>query len=125
MAIDIERVKIHVVEHGANKLEQIRSRRKRNYRNTSISETILELRKSLKKTNKQLSQIMEIWELHVPEHIRKNAIPTSLRSGVLEVTVDDSPTAYKLNQLIRAGLLNTLQANCSSTLKKIKVRIAK
>ncbi len=113
------------MDHASNQLEQIRLWRKRNVRDTSISATILELRKSLKKTNKQLSQIIEAWDLHVPEQIHKNAIPTSLRGGVLEVTVDDSPTAYHLNQLIRAGLLNTLQTKCSSTLKKIKVRTAK
>jgi hypothetical protein len=112
------------MDNASNQLEQIRLWRKRNFRDSSISATILELRKSLKKTNKQLTQIMQAWDLHVPAHIHKNAIPTSLRGGILEITVDDSPTAYQLNQLIRAGLLNTLQTNCSSTLKKIKVRTA-
>ncbi|MGY8753514.1 MAG: DciA family protein [Phycisphaerales bacterium] len=107
-----------------DQLEQIRAWRKPNYKETSIASTILAFRKSLKKTNKQLTQILEAWDEHVPEQIHRNAIPTSLKSGVLEVTVTDSPTSYQLNQLIRSGLLNMLQKQSSGTLKKIKVRLA-
>ena len=108
----------------SNKLEQIRSWRERNFRDLSIEPTIIELRKSLKKTNKQLSQILEVWDVEVPEQIRLRAIPTSLRRGTLEVTIDDSSTSYQLNQLIRAGLLSTMQSKCGGGITKIKVRIA-
>ncbi len=110
---------------GTSKLEQIRKWRKRKFRDTSIDASILEFRRTLKKTNKQLSQVLEAWDEIVPEQINKSAIPTSLRSGVLEVSVNDSPTAYQLNQLIRTGLLHQLQQRSCGTLKQIKVQLAK
>jgi hypothetical protein len=106
-------------------VEQLREWRKRKVRDTSIETSILEFRRSLKKTNKQLSNLMEAWDTLVPEHLAQNAIPTALRAGVLEVTVTDSSTSYQVNQLIRSGLLNKLQQQCSGTLKQIRVRVAK
>jgi hypothetical protein len=106
------------------KLEQLREWRKRKVRDTSIESTIVEFRRSLKKANKQLSQILETWDAVIPKHIATNATPVSLRRGVLEITVTDSSTSYKLNQLVRSGLLQTLQTQCSGTLKQIRIRIA-
>ena len=105
-------------------LEELRKWRKRKVRDTSIEHSILEFRRALKKTNKQLSQILEAWDMLVPRHVSQNATPTSLRAGIVEVSVTDSPTSYQLNQLIRSGLLQKLQQECSGTLKQIRVRIA-
>ena len=105
-------------------VEQLREWRKRKTRDTSIESSILEFRRTLKKSNKQLTQLLEAWDKLVPKPIAKNAIPTSLRSGVLEVSVTDSSTSYQLNQLIRSGLLSKLQQQCSGTLKQIRIRIA-
>jgi hypothetical protein len=110
---------------GTSKLEQIRQLRKRKYPETSIESSILSIRRNLKKTNKQLTNILEAWDEFVPEQISMNAMPTSLRAGILEVSVNDSPTAYQLNQLLRTGLLQKLQEKSSATLKQIKVRLAK
>ncbi len=105
-------------------VEQLREWRKRKVRDTSIESSILEFRKTLKKTNKQLSQIMETWDNLVPQNLANNATPISLRAGVLEVSVTDSSTSYQLNQLVRAGLLIKLQQQCSGTLKQIRIRVA-
>jgi hypothetical protein len=107
------------------KVDQLREWRKRKIRDTSIESSLIEFRKSLKKSNKQLTQIMEAWDNEVPQQLSQNAIPTSLRAGVLEVSVRDSSTSYQLNQLIRAGLLCKLQEQCSGTLKQIRVRISR
>jgi hypothetical protein len=105
-------------------VEQLRKWRKRKVRDTSIESTIIAFRKSLKKGNKQLTQLLEAWDELVPSNLTKNAIPTSLRSGILEVSVTDSSTSYKINQLIRSGLLQKLQRRCRGTLKQIRIRIA-
>ncbi len=107
------------------KVDQLREWRKRKIRDTSIESSLIEFRKSLKKSNKQLTQIMEAWDNEVPQQLSQNAIPTSLRAGVLEVSVRDSSTSYQLNQLIRASLLCKLQEQCSGTLKQIRVRISR
>ncbi len=104
-------------------VEQLREWRKRKVRDTSIESSILEFRKTLKKTSKQLMQINDAWNDLVPQQLANNAMPTSLRGGVLEVSVTDSSTSYQLNQLIRSGLLLTLQQQCSGTLKQIRIRV--
>ena len=106
-------------------LEQLRKWRARKDRDISVSATIQELRRNLKKSNKQLTQIIEAWDELVPSHIHKSANPISFQGGVLEVYADGSPTVYQLNRLIRASLLRELQQRCSGTLKQIRVRVAK
>ncbi len=105
-------------------LEQLRKWRTRPERDLSISASIVELRKSLRKSNKQLNSIIEVWDEIVPSQLYQNATPTSLRAGTLFVTVSDSSTAYQLNRLLRASLLRELQKRSSSTLKQIKVKVA-
>ena len=108
-----------------SQLKQIRQWRTRREKDISIAATIHELQRSLKKSNKHLSQLIEAWDELVPAQIRQSANPTSFQGGVLEVFADGSPTAYQLNRLIRAGLLRELQQRCSGTLKQIRVRVAK
>ena len=103
-------------------LQKWRSVRKREMRIDSVMHTFC---RSLKKTNKQLSQIQQAWNELVPEHLCQVAIPFSFKGGVLEVTVDGSPTAYQVNRLVRSGLLRQLQEKCSGTLRRVRVRIAR
>lgn len=105
------------------KLEQLRKWRARRDRDISIGTSILAMRRILKKSNKQLSQLLDAWDEFVPAEIRQHAHPISLRGGVLEVAADSAPTAYQLNRLIRTRLLRELQRNCSGTLNRIRVRI--
>lgn len=106
-------------------LEQIRSWRARKDRDISINAPIQELRRNLKKSSKQLTQLIEAWDELVPPHIHRSANPVSFQAGVLEICADGSPTAYQLNRIIRAGLLRELQRRCSGTLKQIRVRVTK
>jgi|TARA_B100000959_G_C14936943_1_gene606129 hypothetical protein len=106
-------------------VKQLREWRKRKVRDTGIESSILEFRRTLNKSNKQLSSLLEAWDDSVPQELAKNAIPVALRAGVLEVSVTDASTSYKLNQLIRSGLLHTLQQRCTGTLKQIRVRVIK
>jgi len=105
-------------------LERLRKWRTSREKDISIGSSIIELRKTLKKTNRQLTSILERWDKLVPEQLNQNATPTSLKSGVLSVTVSDSPTAYQLNRLIRSSLLRDLQQCSSGTLRQIKVSVA-
>lgn len=111
------------MDDASIKIEQLRKWRARRQRDLSIDNTMAVFCRSLKKTNKQLGQIQEAWDELVPQQLQRVAVPLSFRGGILEVTVDGSPTAYQLNRLIRSGLLRQLQEKCSGTLKKIRVRI--
>lgn len=108
-----------------SQLKQLRQWRTRREKDISVGVTIHELQRSLKKSNKHLTQLIEAWDELVPQQIHQSANPTSFQGGVLEVFADGSPTAYQLNRLIRAGLLRELQERCSGTLKQIRVRVAK
>jgi hypothetical protein len=101
-------------------LQKWRSRRKVDMR---IDTTMNSICKSLKNINKQLVQIQEAWSEFVPNRLNTVAVPTALRNGVLEITVDGSPTAFQVNRLIRSGLLRQLQQRSGQTLKQIRVRV--
>ena len=107
----------------ANKLEQLRTWRARKEYDITIKRDLIALQRSLKKTNKQLSQIYELWESVVPEYLQSNAHPVSLKSGVLEIAANGSPASYQLKRLIREGLLRKLQSRCSTPLNKIKITL--
>ena len=108
-----------------SQLKQLREWRAWRDRDISVGATIHELQRTLKKSNKHLTQLIEAWDELVPEQLHQSANPTSFQGGVLEVFADGSPTAYQLNRLIRAGLLREFQQRCSGTLKQIRVRVAK
>jgi predicted nucleic acid-binding Zn ribbon protein len=109
--------------NSMTQLKQLRQWRTRQDKDLSIGATIHELRRTLKKSNKQLTQLIEAWDELVPSHIHECATPISFQGGVLEVFADGSPTAYQLNRMIRAGLLRELQQRCSGTLKQVRVRV--
>lgn len=106
-----------------DKLEKLRTWRGRKDRDLTLKRDLIALQRTLKKTNKQLSQIYELWESVVPEKIQSNAHPISLQRGVLEIAANGSPTSYQLQRLIREGLLQALQSQCTTHLKKIKITL--
>ncbi|MDP7008206.1 MAG: DciA family protein [Phycisphaerales bacterium] len=103
-------------------LERLRKWRARPNKDLGIDNALHVVRKGLRKGNRQLNSILEIWDERVPQHIAKQATIVSLRGGVLEVTTDGAAISYQLNRLIRGGLLRDLQRASKGTLKKIKVR---
>ena len=105
----------------SDKLEQLRAWRGRKDFDISMKRDLIALQRTLKKTNKQLTQIYEVWESAVPEYLKSNAQPVSLKRGVLEIAANGSPASYQLKRLIREGLLQALQSQCSTPLNKIKI----
>ncbi len=113
-----------VMLNPKSQLDRLRNWRARPLRDTSISDTVVAMRKGLRKGNRQSSSLVEAWDELVPSHIAKQATIVSLRKGILEVATDGSAVAYQLNRLIRVSLLRDLQRASKGTLKKIKVRTA-
>ena len=105
------------------KIEQLQKWRSRRKKNLRVDLEMQSLCRSLKKTNKHLEQIRETWNDLLPKQLLQVEIPIAFRAGVLEISVDGSPTAYQLNRLIRSGLLRQLQKKCSGSLRQIKVNI--
>ena len=109
---------------AAAELERLRKWRSRKDRDTSITSAIQSMRKGLRKGNRQSTSLLEAWDEFVPSHLAAQATIVSIRGGVLEVVTDGAAVAYKLNRLIRGGLLRELQNKTKGTLKKIRVRTA-
>ena len=105
------------------KLEQLREWRGRKDRDLSVQKTLAHLKRSLKRSNTQLLQIAEVWKAEVPEIIYEQTHPVSLKNGVLQVAVNGSAMSYQLQQLIRGGLLQKLQTQINTPLRKIKVKL--
>ncbi len=105
------------------KLEQLREWRGRKERDLSVHQTLSKLKRTLKRSNTQLLQIAEVWKSEVPELMYEQTHPISLKNGVLVVAVNGSAMSYQLQQLIRGGLLQKLQTQLNSPLKKIKVKL--
>ena len=111
------------MDDASIKIEQLRKWRSRRKKDLSIDSVIRVFCRSLKKTNTQLVQLQVAWKEFVPQRLQQVAVPIALRSGVLEVSVDSSPTAFQINRLIRSGLLRQLQQRCGGTLRQIRVRV--
>jgi len=111
------------MDHSTRKLENLRNWRSHSERDLSINKELVDMQRILKKVNKQLVQISEIWEQQVPHYILENSCPISLKQGTLEVSASSSATSYHIQRLIREGLLQKLQMNCTSPLKKIKITL--
>ncbi len=111
------------MEDGFIKIEQLRKWRSRKKKELRLDTEMNSFCRSLKKTNSQLLQLREEWNELVPTLLSQVAIPVAFRNGVLEVSVDGSPTAYQINRLVRSGLLRQLQKKCNGTLRQIRVRI--
>ena len=108
---------------ASNKIHQLQKWRAIRKKDLTIDSTMNAFCRSLKKSSRQLVQMQEAWDELVPQQLQIVTVPVALKGGVLEVVVDSSPTAYKINRLVRAGLLRQLQERCSGTLKQVRVRI--
>ncbi|MBC8309377.1 MAG: DUF721 domain-containing protein [Planctomycetes bacterium] len=111
------------MDNAAVKINQLQKWRARRNKDLSIDSSINTFCRSLKKANKKLVQMQEAWDELLPEQLSLVAIPVSFKGGILEVVVDGSPTAFKINRLVRSGLLRQLQQRCSGTLKQVRVRV--
>jgi|TARA_B100000959_G_scaffold280757_2_gene343218 hypothetical protein len=111
------------MDNASLKISQLQKWRTRRKQDLRIDSSMNAFCRSLKKANKKLLQMQEAWDEFVPEQLSLVAIPISFKGGILEVVVDGSPTAYKINRLIRSGLLRQLQQRCSGTLKQVRVRV--
>ena len=84
------------MDDASIKMEQLRKWRSRRKKDVSIDSMMSVVCRSLRKTNKQLVQIQDAWQEFVPQRLHQVAVPIALHSGVLEVSVDSSPTVLSV-----------------------------
>ena len=115
--------RIYKMGSESRKLQNLRKWRGPKDKDLSIQKELLSLQRTIKKGNKQLVQISEVWASAVPHHIQENTYPISLKNGVLEIAANGSPTSYQLQRLIREGLLKDIKERCTSSVKRIKITL--
>tara|TARA_B100000959_G_scaffold187212_1_gene195789 strand:- start:1128 stop:1466 length:339 start_codon:yes stop_codon:yes gene_type:complete len=111
------------MDDKTSKIERLQNWRAWKKPNLRVDQVMNSFCRSLKKSSKQLVQVQDAWLELIPNQLSAVSMPIALRNGTVEVIVDCAPTAYKVNRLIRGGLLRELQQRCSGSLQKIKVRV--
>ena len=72
---------------------------------------------------KHLAALVEVWEAALPAELAARSRLTSLRRGLLTVTVADSATLYAIDQHLRGGVTGELKRGSKATLNKVKLVI--
>jgi hypothetical protein len=101
-------------------LQQLRELRQFKGRDLSLGTAIARVREQVGKSDRKLTQLIELWRELIPEHLQLHATPTSIRGGTLHVEVNCAATAYEVDRLMRGGMEQTLRLRFNGTLVRVK-----
>lgn len=105
----------------ALRLEQLRSRRVRPERDTSLTAQIAGQRRELERTRRRIGAISGAWiEVCPPDLLERTAVK-GLNRGVLTIAVADAPTRYELSRLLREGAERELIRRAPTTIRRVKL----
>ena len=97
------------------------NRRPRN-RISALSEPLTILMKHrLAKRVRQIGQLSIAWDECVPDFLRDHAALVSLNGGTLTVAIDSAAHRYRLEMLLRAGLLDAIRERFSGALNRVRL----
>jgi len=113
------------VSDAARRLEQLRAWRVRPERDTVVGPLIASTLADAQRARKQLGSFVELWESVLPDDLALHTRVTSLRSGVVQVTVDTSATAYELDRCLREGLEQQMRRAFGKTLLRVKITVGR
>jgi hypothetical protein len=101
-------------------LQKLRELRQFKERDLSLGSVIERERDRIARSDRKLSQLIELWRELVPEHLQAHATPTSVRAGTLMIEVDCTATAYEVDRMMRAGMEQELRSRFNGTLLRVK-----
>jgi len=108
------------VANEIKQLEQLRALRRFRVRDLSLGVAITQIREQVGKSDRKLTQLIELWRELIPEHLRLHASPTSFRAGTLHVEVNCAATAYEIDRLMRGGMEQTIRSRFNGTFVRVK-----
>ena len=85
-------------------LEQLRKHRVFKDRDFSLGFMKRKFKVEIEKPFKQISDLVEVWQRMVPEHIEPHTKLESLNRGMLRVVVESNSWLYELDKVLRSGL---------------------
>ena len=86
-----------------------------------IASTLAEAQRA----KKHLGSFVELWESVLPDELAVHTRVTGLRSGVVQVTVDTSATAYELDRCLREGVEQQIRRAFGKTLLRVKITVGR
>jgi hypothetical protein len=105
---------------AARRLELLQARRTRTVRDTSLSPTLIEVRKNLQKQLDSIDPMQQVWNRVIPEELASRA-QIRLDKGILRVSVQDSSIRFALDRLLRAGAQNELVRQAPVPIRNVKL----
>ncbi|MDY7010286.1 MAG: DUF721 domain-containing protein [Planctomycetota bacterium] len=98
-----------------------RNRQPKN-RISALSEPLTALMKNhLARRVRRIGQLSIAWDECVPDFLRDHSALVSLNGGVLTVAVDSAAHRYRLEMLLRAGLLDAIRERFSGALNRVRL----
>jgi hypothetical protein len=103
-------------------LSRLRQFRVAKRRDLSIGDELERLRKQVTRRAGALGGLDELWMELLPRELVGVCRAERLTpGGVLTVRASDASAVYEVDQWVRGGGLAVLRANCSATLRSVKV----
>lgn len=113
------------LEQQNQHVERLREWRNFPEKDYSLGFMTEQFKREVKKPQKALDKLYEVWQELIPAHLQPRTQPMSLKRGVLTVHVSDSATLYEMQRLVRSGLQDQLALCCGATLNRVKLVVAK
>ena len=89
---------------------------------SALSEPLTTLMKHhLAKRVRRIGQLSIAWDECVPDFLRDHAALVSLNGGTLTVAVDSAAHRYRLEMLLRDGLLDAIRERFSGPLNRVRL----
>lgn len=104
-------------------IEQLRRHRSRAERDLSIRSIIESTAAALRRTERGLGELIELWHELLPPEVANHSELVGLRSGILEVAVHSASVRYQLDQALRGGALDELKRRYRGTLVRVRVKL--
>ena len=89
----------------------------------SIQPMIARLQDQAGESQRRLGDLVTLWSALLPAELLERTVITSLRSGVMRVTVDSAATAFEIDRLLRSGLEADLRRGFRGTLTRVRTTV--
>lgn len=104
-------------------LERLRLWRNRKQRDVTLNFLPDLVNRDYEKPHRQMGKIIEIWQQYIPTELVNRSKLVSLQRGLLLIHVQDSPTLYQLNQVLRSGAEKLIKQAHRGNIFRIQLKI--
>ncbi|MSR41782.1 MAG: DUF721 domain-containing protein [Phycisphaerales bacterium] len=111
-------------ERERRKFEQLKAWRGPRPRDFSVATTIASIVKFEKKRNRDLGDVITVWNALCPAKLTSACTVSSLANGTLNVSASSPGAGYELSRLLRASLERELTSRFPTRVRRIKVVIS-